>query len=396
MKNTMIKRVLALGMVCAVIMPFPGCKSDSSEVESKRKNNRKESQETITEPFIDTSNDWCDPEQFAGFLENELGAQKVDSKEISSDTWSKGFYMENPKSFTFEWLEYDGQKFLSSINRTFRSLKVPSYCSLNKHRKMEYDIPHSYMYLKYKASNQKISEHSIKEYYPGKETLSEIQYSQMTTGAHWLEFADQQQALIFFKAAVERDFVERASDYVRIMAEQMESDTLTDSVMPLTRPYKTLRNNNAKVGTRKLYTLEDLPSEIYQLDESEGKGYFIYCVKDKWAEIEDMFLDWKDPLYVSVYQVEKSYSIYLEGNKILFLFNSIIVEDNGCVDFYYEDWPEIPVSDDGYVKEFYKEFGLRSPYEFAIDEDLNRELTYTSDFQVFAIPEIFRRRADEK
>jgi len=303
---------------------------------------------------------------FCQFAEQKLGAKKVNWDDpLSKDQWDKGFYYVTDERSTFFRLSYAG-KFLSDSGLDWgpidwQGATLKDYSS--------YNIAY---YVKGKENPWNVIE--TFDFQKDGQTITQNREDRTVsnTGLVCISFSSESDSLSYFKSFIERYFDEQVEkDYRDKLQNAIEGirDTLEN------KNYEWI-NSKAEVADRSVYTSAELPNNIFYLDESTCTGHLSGKLNYEEANIRGVVSSWAKPEYIWLNFMKGVFSVELKGNKVYFLYDQNLYQQNGCRTFYYEDWPKAEMPNSALTQAFCEEFGLVNPFTISQDDDIEQEFAY--------------------
>ncbi len=218
-------------------------------------------------------------------------------------------------------------------------------------------------------------------------TYSEYESTLRFTFVSFYQFKDSENASAFFKAYVDAQIGTGVQEAYKKEVDRWSgySDKdLTEKVGGLW--------SGKKAEKRKVYSLEELPQDIYYLNDSQDQGHFMYSAEGRWANMNDLFKGKEVPERIDYHQIKEYYAVILDGDKVITLFAINDYLYDGCPTVYQKDWPVINFEEDTAMKSIIHEFDLSDPYKLKIDSDLQTELLFgqkPDGWLWYRLPELF-------
>lgn len=353
MKGT--KKVISGCLIASMLLPLTGC--------GKKKGSF-------------PSND-----DFISFLKKDLNAEETTEFNFPEEDWKKGFYLETDEFLEPSSLGYQKMVMTNVFKRVDPMRNLKNVVGSSRLRE---SVNHMVSYFNNVVIRMDHDDEEVSEDSPinPSETQLEVCYATLIT------FDEDSDALEFFESFMDLNFVQPAEQYKEDLDWYEEnSDTL------FMRHPRNMLKENIEIEPHEVYDLKTLPEDVYALDEKEGKGHFTYHIDDRWGFVPDMFRTGDDPLFITFVHAVNDLSLQLNGNQVLFLFNSRYYEYVGYQGVYKDSWPPHEFAESKTMGKIYEEFKIADPSTIKISDDLNLQLISASGFDqqsVLHLPEIIR------
>ncbi|MBR5425716.1 MAG: hypothetical protein IK106_04275 [Clostridiales bacterium] len=356
-----LKKYTVFCLTVAMTVPLMGCSSSSK--------NRKR----------------IEKDDFIAFLEDELDAKREDKGTLSEDIYEKGFWREsetNSKAAVLSGLTFGSDGFWDRVWVSSKGIGNHSISIAYSGKRAEdfggpfdYELNDCVAYLQcdFKERNKKtfhVPEHDnclAADY-----DIYEIDWSQ--TYALYYSFTKEEDAMDYFTKCVDYFFtndIEKYTDYCERIKKEREAHEKNYLVI------YGLGDDNAVIKEKKIYSLEDLPPTVYELDEAKKYGHFSYVANGRDAGVFDLVKRKNDtPYFVNVYGFEVAFTMELREDTVVVFFSSERIIKEGCTEVYYDEWPDFQFEKKQAIVSASKRFGLVNPYKATIDDDLMKELMY--------------------
>lgn len=352
--------------------------------------------------------DITDSSAFLDYLKNEVGATKGDSDSISSDQLRKGVYIENEKEFSLSNIIISDeiiQKPIANLIPFMGDLSELYWAKGSAASKgvRDYDLDYCVSYVRCSYDSEETG--VCKGTYADKDySVSVVDFKVSATSVNYYVFSEKANAMECFKKIVNRAFKDEKAylDLVNTISGMTAKEvfdgiytthTISSYVQSALMHWLPAMDQDVKIRPRKSFKLEDLPSNVYELDEKSFTGHLTYNYIDKWYEVGDIWKMVDEPGYVTFRDESKHFSIELKGNVLVYVVSLDGFEQDGCSSFYYDEWPNVSFEENKTISSVCNDFGLINPYDVSIDEDLNDQLFYmTRNHGYLICSELYKRK----
>ena len=211
--------------------------------------------------------------------------------------------------------------------------------------------------------------------------------TQSFTCATLLTFEDEDYAKECFEAIIENTFEKRSEIYEDRLNEY------ENNKMIMVRYPNYLIDKDAEMNDRKVFSLKDLPEDVYSFDKKKNEGHFSYHSEMQWPAVADIYKTRGEPEWISLVQASMNYTLLLKEDRILLIYHLDYYAQNGSQDLYPNDWTSMTFEEDDVLNKLYKKFSVKDPKKIKLEEDLDTQLKFVANFDhseyYIDAPEIF-------